>query len=425
MPLVVDLVAYRKINLTLPRHTLPFIAVVGTLAVLHILGIALNSTAYSYLIGRDLIWALAIVVISLFGPAESQAADTVRGFTAAVAVFVSILASIGVIKFALQREGVVFQALIDSCGVPYPQGTVVCGDYNLLALSMLFGAIGLSSIVLNRQKPFDLPAFFLLVALSLTLTAGFFSGSRRFAFAATLVLVMWSLHALWTGRFLHVLKLALLPTLLTVAFYAGLNAPKNATKDTDIVIVASPSWMDSTPKPSLQGNDHSNPYLLAPRTVSTTALATTIELGSRWDRWRYAVSLLAEDGFLIGGLFSYHEKFSCRFVGCKTVDYPHSTLLSATLAFGVVGALLAILFYALAVFNIWAAGKAGWLVGVSPIVVAAMPYSLLSGDTVFSIWHVVVAVALLNIIPKPLLAPAAKWLRKQTTPQSVTQLPRP
>lgn len=127
------------------------------------------------------------------------------------------------------------------------------------------------------------------------------------------------------------------------------------------------------------------PWRTYPQVLASTMSAQEqFGFESRIVRWDFAWDLI-KDALWFGSDFSYHEKFSCKFVACKHVDYPHSPLLSAWLAGGVGLFFLVCIFYSL----LGMLPVCRWYVGlkfaVMPIVLMIVLFSLLSGDTLFSI----------------------------------------
>jgi hypothetical protein len=115
--------------------------------------------------------------------------------------------------------------------------------------------------------------------------------------------------------------------------------------------------------------------------------------GARIDRWK-----LGAQGLTIAGSgFDYHTEFSCKFTKCREVDYPHMPVISEWLIGGVVAGLAAIGFYA---GLLWAAWRRRAVIPTAALLVT-MPYSLISGDTLFSLPQMMAVGMVVLLTPRP------------------------
>jgi hypothetical protein len=106
---------------------------------------------------------------------------------------------------------------------------------------------------------------------------------------------------------------------------------------------------------------------------------------TRIPKWRLGLDLLSDGNWIRGIGFDYHTAFSCRFVDCQYMDYPHFPIMSEVLIGGFGGGLVSIAVYGMFFLSIWRSGRKGLLSGSSVIALAVFPYSILSGDTIFSV----------------------------------------
>lgn len=367
---------------------------------------------------KDCIWVAIIVATVL--PIRDAGNDRIFFyFYISMTTLFTFVAYFGILKFILQINGIVFEDLIDTCGTAYPQGTNVCGDYNILAMTLAVAAIA-ATVLLFRSIARTPVSIALCVCIVILVVAGFFVGSRRFAFVVTTVPVLW---ILLTFRSAHVWRSISLgaATIVSIGLaYAALDYPYDAIPDDQVRTVREATqdvWAafrndepgEEHRATNTLGGGHLS-YSLAPRRTSPTDLAGTIstDVGGRFDRWGFAWTSIGDDGYLIGRGLSYQEDFSCRFVECKHLDYPHATLMSAWLAFGMVGLIGAFFFYAVPGVNALRNGVAGYANGTFPILLIVMPFSLISGDTVLSIWPATVAALLTDLTRRSLSAQSGR-----------------
>ncbi|KQV19472.1 hypothetical protein ASC97_29160 [Rhizobium sp. Root1203] len=418
LPLLFDLVLrgihFRQLFTWQPIHF-----VIAALATLHLVALAMNTTPFFTETFIFLVWSGGVVGISLLASySDDRPDDIVWGLFAALAATSVPIAAAGLAKYGLQQHGILFGSMINSCFGRYPQGTTFCGDYNLFGLYLGGAAIGISAFILcTKGRPFLLAV--LLVSLSIVLAAGFFAGSRRFLALAALVALFWATHAFVSPK--RVAYTAILPAFLLAAMYGYFSAPRDKVADENTVtieqMVAGALGLPAQPSPMeiaasrqpprgtsgpMSTDEKGHPRVLAARDVSPTALASTLEddmgFASRVEKWSLGWDMVKQNGYFWGQGFNYHRVFSCRFVDCEYIDYPHAPILSAWIGFGVLGLVLSFAFYAITGINILLAGRIGLLSGVSFFALGVMPYSLISGDTIFSLPHAVIAAVLASII---------------------------
>ncbi len=115
-------------------------------------------------------------------------------------------------------------------------------------------------------------------------------------------------------------------------------------------------------------------------------------LSSRLIRWEFAFDLLARGDWLFGDGFSYQDEYSCRFSGCRIIDYPHNVFLSEWLVAGVLGALAMLLLFCMVFVEMVRRREKVAASGVLVILFLVLPGALISGDGVFSVPQVLVSI---------------------------------
>lgn len=410
LPLLADILL-RGVRLRPFFRVTPLVLIVCSLAALHVGALLMGTTPFVADVMYNLIWCGgAVGIVLLASDPEDSPEMMIWGFSTVLVLTATPIAIAGIAKYALQLNGVLFGSLINSCFGRYPQGTTLCGDYNLFGLYLGVAAIGASALMMRLQNKNRWAIFALGVCLAAILVAGLFAGSRRFAALAALVALYWSVGLFSFRR--RAIRACVLPLILTACMSWYLAAPRDEIADEATVTVAQviASWVGSPQSPSPQEiaasrtppqGTYGPGEVLAARDVSPTALASTFEdnygFGSRVEKLRLGWQMVQEDGYLLGRGFSYHEAFSCKFVNCEFIDYPHAPILSAWIAFGVIGLAIAVSFYLSIGFNVLLAGKEGILTGASLVALATLPYSLLSGDTIFSLPHTLIGALLVSV----------------------------
>lgn len=417
VPLLLDLFI-RGIRLRPLLKPAPIVIVIGCFAVLHLGALAIGSTPFARDVIKNLVWSGGAVGIVLLASAEiDHREQIISGFLAIMALTAIPIAIAGLVKYWLQLHGILFGSMINSCFGRYPQGTTFCGDYNLFALYLGVAAIAVSWFLLHRKNG-KLATIILSIGLAIVFTADVYAGSRRFIALAVIIGAYWGVHAIFSPY--RVFRSAVIPLIFGIAltFYFGLPRDKIADEDTVTVAQIVAGWLNLPKQPSpielletkmppigtygpASTDEKGGRRVLSARDVSPRALATTFEdnygFGSRVDKLKLGWEMVKENGYLLGRGFSYHEIFSCKFVECKFIDYPHSPVLSAWIGFGVIGLLLAIAFYVVTAINIWISGKYGLLSGTTMVVLATLPYSAISGDTILSLPHIIGAAMMASV----------------------------
>jgi hypothetical protein len=347
-PLVIFILTQRE-RLNWPHVS---IAPMVGLFFLHLTALWLSHTDFQQVVIKDLIVALWLLLIFLF--ADRRSFD---GFMFAVIPIATVAAMAGLAKAAMQDRGYLIGYILHTCDY-YPAGSSLCVNYNNLGLVWMIAILGCIK-------------FRWLMLIPVLATAGALVGSRRFLLLMMLLPFVWLLYHKWKGWVpLAVISVSSF-VLLHVVSNSGFERFGFGAEPYIVVLPSiNPNAIDS------EGGDVS-----ISRTVPSAMLGTmadgTFGTASRLDLWGLGVAQL---GWLPKG-WAYHEVFSCRFSDCTQFIYPHSPIISAWIAGGVVFGLVAVLFYVWPIFSIWRGGDFISLV----LVVFATPYSAISGDTVFSL----------------------------------------
>lgn len=329
---------------------LPMIA----LLLLHVVALGVSDTVYESQVVKDLIVASLLLVIYLLADE-----DTSVGFFYFLVPLALVTALLGLVKAGLLDRGYLIGFVIDSC--PYdPPGSALCINYNNLGLIWLVGILG----CLNKRLWWLLP---LLIA------AGALSGSRRFVVLMVFIPVVW---VLVEGRsaVAKSLFIALFSTVLVYGVTDPVSFDRYRLGDEPFRVLefkfGAKEGVESTHITAKINRS-------APMAMLGTMADGTLGTGSRLDFWKLGASMLS----WVPQGWSYHEVFSCSFSPCSEFNYPHMSIMTEWIIGGVIFGLVAIAFYAWPFSLIWRAKR------VLPIAlfVVALPYSLISGDTVFSL----------------------------------------
>lgn len=363
------------------------------LLVLHTIALLFTDTAFFNQVVKDLIVASFLLAIYLLA-----SEDTSSGFFFSLLPLALVTAVLGLIKAALLDRGYLIGFIIEGCSYS-PAGSALCVNYNNLGLLWLVAALGC------LKTRFWWGVLFLVAA-------GVLSSSRRFIILVGLIPFVWILIQGWSAVVKSVIVAMLAAALVYVVSdpvsfekYRFGGEPyqvlsfndlfkKRADEPSAEVIVDSLPGVDLGPiasdNQSVSGVDDPQGGIEAGRLDSKVAISRSTPgamlstladgaagTGSRLGFWKLGLSMLS---WLPQG-WAYHEVYSCSFSPCSEFNYPHMPVIAEWIIGGVVFGLVAIAFYAWPFWLVWRR-KA-----VLPIALfmVAMPYSLISGDTVFSL----------------------------------------
>ncbi len=344
----------------------------------------------------NVIVAILLVVIYLSDSDRNLRTQKIsEGFFLLLCFSAVCFGTLGLIKYWLQIKGITFRFLI-GCGGDYPQGSSFCGDYNNFATYMLLACVGFSWLLTTTRKLRYI--LFYSICLSVVLSAAYYSGSRRFFISVPVILVMWITCGYLRNEWMSVARFVAITSSFVIVIFMMISASSKLvpiSPRTEIIVLAQVSTgLDAT---SQTDSVNSIGPDLIPRTVGVPLLIGSVindkkfGLTPRLDRWAFGIDMIRANGYLLGSGLDYHNEFSCHFSECKTIDYPHSPIISFWISFGIAGLLLSLFFYASLLKIAKFSGRAGLLNGSTFALAILLPYSLLSGDTYLSLATVISA----------------------------------
>lgn len=328
----------------------PSIAPMVMLLLVHGIALFFTETRFGYGVVKDLI--LATFLLAIYFLANEDASD---GFFLALLPLGLLSAIIGLFKAGLLDRGYLLGFIVDTCD-SYPAGSALCVNYNNLGLLWLITAL---ACLRGRLWPL----------LLILITAGALSSSRRFLLIAPSLPIVWILLEKRSGA----IKAAIIGV-LSVASISAITDPESFERfrfgAEPYTTIFGYSEGSAT---SVSGRINRSAPLVMLGTIGDGTLGTA----TRIDFWKLG---LESTKWHPQG-WAYHETFSCSFSSCTEFHYPHLTILSEWIIGGMLAGVLAILFYACPLFAIFRQRR--------PLSIALaliiLPYSLISGDTVFSL----------------------------------------
>ncbi|MEL7548344.1 hypothetical protein AAGV37_00620 [Pseudomonas protegens] len=323
------------------------------LLLLHVLALGYTDTTFASQVIKDLIIASFVFVIYILA-----GDDMLRGFFAALIPLALITALLGLIKAALLDRGYLIGYILDNCS-DYPAGSALCLNYNNLGFIWLVAALG----CLKSRLWWFLP---------ILLAAGALSSSRRFIVLMVFIPFVWILIQ-GEAAVAKSLLIAVLSLLLVCCISDSASFERYYHDRQPFQVLSFKSDTQDQGRELVFENINRS----APTIIAGTMVDGTLGTASRLSYWGLGASMLS--WFPQG--WSYHEVFSCSFSTCSEFHYPHMSIMTEWIIGGVFFGLVAIAFYVWPFVLIWRAKR------VLPIAlfVVTLPYSLISGDTVFSL----------------------------------------
>lgn len=367
-------------------HTPAFLWPLVVLVCMHVAALVLpgTSTPFSGDVIKDLLF-FGILVAACFTVADDNGECVLRGFTDVLIPVASGAAMLGLIKYGLLERGYVIDVIAIVNGGHYPAGTALRIDYNMFALLMLAGA----AAILARAHARGWPARYAIL-LTLVVAAGFLTGSRRFMVLSPLIVAYWAFliaPARPSARDIARMT-AVAVGAVALCWFLPVSVPVSGGSDSKPHRFEVIDLIGSNARPS---------DVVMPPSVPLGTIASSMDpregygIGSRWERWVLARDLLAAKSPFFGMGFAYHSDYACAFSKCAHIDYPHAPVISASLLGGPLGALAAIAYYGLLLWSIWRSGRDGLRAGASAVVLATLPFAMISGDTILSVAHPIAA----------------------------------
>lgn len=358
-----------------PKATLVSLMFLG-LVVWHTISQWLAPSSFARLTHHDSLIALMLTFVAL---TVQETKKVTRAFSIVVMTLGLFTAIIGLAKLFLQDRGVLLGPILKWCPGEYLHGTVLCGDYNLLALTWLCALAVLLADRIEGKKHAHLVLAVPLIA------AGLAVGSRRFLLLLPILLLA---STLLVWRFEGLRQAATEGARSAVLFLFALLL---------LSVVSAPEEYEEFRLGNQQFTilfDLSDDVRVGSaevdwsvRTVYPDIVFQSIGEGGfapRLERWYFGVETL-QGGSLWGSGFQYHELFSERFVQGCFLDYPHLPLMSEGLIGGVPLFLLGLAIYMLLSLRAARAMWSGEAVGLGMMFVLASGVAMISGDTMLSI----------------------------------------
>jgi len=349
IPLCIKIVLLKQVPLKPSPALLPMLF----LMLVHLGGLLFSVTPFISQIIKDLILTSILLLFYLFSNK-----DSLRGFFVALIPLGVVTAALGLIKAALLDRGFLWPGIIGGCDT-YPAGSALCVNYNTLALLWLLSALATLQFGNIWWTP-------------LLLAAGALSSSRRFL----LLLPILFLLKIFAEKRLRLLSVIFLIS-STMAVVLIVSDPQSFERyrfgDKPFKEIHFPNGIRDG---LLSSMSDSKIGRSTPAAILSTVSDGSLGFSSRLEFWRYGLDRV---GWFPSG-WSYQEEFSCAFGQCAEISYPHAPIISEWIIGGAASALAAILFYVAPMWLVFQKGSS-WAFG---LLVLALPFSFLSGDTIFS-----------------------------------------
>ncbi len=346
-----------------PLAVIPMVLLLG----LHGASLLFTTTPFIGLVVKDLV--IALFLLFVFVQAEE---DMLVGFFSFLIPLALVTATVGLLKAALLDRGYLIGLIADSCFY-YPAGSSLCVNYNNLAFMWLVAALG----CMRTRFWWAVP---ILVA------AGALSSSRRFIVLMIFLPFFWILLQGWSATVKVTFAVLLSALLINVVsdsesferFRFG-GEPYKVLSLNGVLTSRDMSNNRSTPEfmlGTMAGRDMSI-NRSTPEVMLGTMADGSLGASSRLEFWALGTSMV---NWWPQG-WSYHEVFSCKFSSCSDFHYPHMTIISEWIVGGFLFALVAIAFFVWPFLQIVMAKQ----LFAAALFFLAVPYALISGDTVFSL----------------------------------------
>lgn len=357
LPFFISILIHRE-KIKLPSAAiLPMILLIG----LHATALIFSHTIFAKQIIKDLIIASFLIYIySLAGR------EMLSGFFSILIPLALITALFGLMKAALLDRGYLIDFIFQNCS-PYPAGSALCINYNNLGLIWLVAALGCM-----RKRWW--------VLIPVLLAAGALVSSRRFLILmAFLPFIYFSIEG----------KLSIIKSLFIIAFSVTIiQSTSNPASFERFRFGDEPFQIINTEKIKISSFTVANPKLnnaakppsinrSTPEAILGTMADSTLGTGSRLDLWKVGLSMLS---YFPHG-WNYHQIFSCLFASCTGYSYPHMSIMTEWIIGGVIFGFIALLSYTWPFYIIFL--KKNNM--ATSLFLISTPYSLISGDTVFSL----------------------------------------
>lgn len=346
VPLFVLLLIHREKTKKPNMAILPMVLLLA----LHVVALVFSQTVFAGQVVKDLVVASFLLFVYVLADE-----DMLAGFFSALIPLAVITALLGLLKAGLLDRGYLLGFITDGCSY-YPAGSALCVNYNNLGLLWLVAALG----CIRTSFWWCIP--FLLVA-------GVLSTSRRFILLMSFIPFVW---IILQGRMAIVRMLGVVIA-SGILFFAitdptAFDNYRQGETPFKVLEFSSGAGQEDVAK---KINRAAPMLILGSMTDGTLGTATRLSF------WQLGASLVswAPQGW------GYHEVFACKFSACTDFHYPHMPVISEWIIGGVLFAVVALAFFVWPFLQILSARR---LFPVA-LFLLAMPYVLISGDTVFSL----------------------------------------
>jgi len=355
VPLFVLLLVRRENVKKPPLAILPMVL----LLLLHVVALGFSHTPFAKQVVKDLVIASFLLFVYVLADE-----DMLAGFFSVLIPLALVTALLGLLKAGLLDRGYMLGFILDGCD-RYPAGSALCVNYNNLGLLWLVAALG----CMKTRFWWLIPIF---------VAAGALSSSRRFIILVVFLPVVW----ITLRGYLSIIRIVPV-VLLSIFIVNSISDPESFEKfrfgDEPFTVFRLENFIGDSQNQNQNQNQKQNQTInrSTPEAMLGTMLDGSGGTASRLDLWRLGISMVS----LVPQGWRYHQIFSCEFSGCKYFDYPHFSIFSEWIIGGVFFALVAIAFF---VWPFWLILKTRRLFPIA-LFFLAMPYVLISGDTVFSL----------------------------------------
>lgn len=336
-----------------------------------------------------LVYFYALAFAFVFGRSVEDPREFMRGFWKALLPLSVVSSAIGVTKVAFQSRGYILGPLeffYSMAGASYPYGSSLIADYNIYAASLMVAMVG---FIIRISLPKGRIDWWSIAAVAVILLSLYMCGSRRSYVLLIALYACLCLFVILRGNRKTVLRFFVVTSLMFLMVYLLSDALSSSLgKGRYEIIFPIGTLLDSLGKFTEISVFTYRPQDL----VSSISPDQSFGLSNRLVRWDFAIKLLAQGNWLLGDGFSYQDKYSCRFMGCGSIDYPHNIFLSEWLLSGVFG-ISAMVYLFFMIFSEMMRFRKKFIdSGVLLILLVVLPGCLISGDGVFSVPQILAAI---------------------------------
>lgn len=377
------------------------VLLLGFVSLYYIFWLAVEPGGHSRSLIVRLVYFYALAFAFVFGRVVYDPQEFMRGFWKLLLPLSVISACLGIVKVAFQSRGYIIGPLdffYTMAGAGYPYGSSLIVDYNIYSSSLMVAMIG---FILRINRSVGGIDWWGIIAVVIILSSLYMCGSRRsYALLAVLYMILSFFVILRKNKKIACwFFAATLLMFLSIYVFSGVLISSEVVGRYKVIFPMGPIF-DSIMggifgySPQDLGSSFDGGVLTyRPQDlVSSMSSDQSFGLWSRLIRWEFALDLLARGDWLFGGGFSYQDEYSCRFSGCRIIDYPHNVFLSEWLVSGLLGVLAMLFLFCMILGEMVRRRKKVATSGVLLILFAVLPGALISGDGVFSVPQILVSI---------------------------------